>query len=351
MDLSDLARQSGEWLRGTGPESDIVISTRIRLARNVAGHTFNTVANDDQKAEIAQIVAAAIKKCRMKDVMYVPLKEAARLDCLLLLERHLISKELATSDGERGVAFGRTEMRSIMVNEEDHLRSQVLRSGFQPEVAWDEVNQVDDQLAGKLDFAFHPQFGYLTACPTNVGTGMRVSIMLHLPALVALRQIDKVFSAVSKMNLAVRGLYGEGTHASGDFYQISNQVTLGKSEVQIIEDVKRVVPKIVSYERKTRETWVKDDPKSLEDKVWRAYGMLRAARRITSEETMDLLSAVRMGVNMEVIPDLEIRTVNELFIQSQPAHLQRIEGQELNDHDRDIARASFIRSRLGDGKN
>lgn len=346
MDLGELARQPGEWLAGTGPESDIVISTRVRLARNLAGHAFVPNADPAERRDVAGAVSAAIAGAGLADVEYVPLEHASRLDRLFLLERHLISKELATGEGDRGVAFNRGEARAIMVNEEDHIRIQALRSGFQPDAAWRDVDEVDTRLETHVPYAFSPDFGYLTACPTNVGTGMRASVMVHLPALVALKQIEKVFQAVSKMRLAVRGLYGEGTQAHGDFYQISNQHTLGRSEADVLGDVGRAVPPLVRYERRARELWAEQDRASLEDRCWRAYGMLRHARRINSEETMDLLSAVRMGVNLAVIPDLPLRAVNDLFIMSQPAHLQKREGQELPDDARDVARAAFIRDRL-----
>ena len=231
---------------------------------------------------------------------------------------------------------------------------QALRSGFQLRETWERVDEIDTRLEKLLDYAFSPQFGYLTVCPTNVGTGMRSSVMLHLPALVMTRQIDKVFQAISKINLAVRGLYGEGTQASGDFYQISNQPTLGRTELEIIENIERVIPKIIEYERTVRENLLEQRREFLEDKVWRAYGMLQTARKIDSEETMDLLSAVRMGVNLKIIKDVPISTVNELFIFTQPAHLQKMERSELNSPERDITRATYIRNRLaaasGDGK-
>jgi protein arginine kinase len=284
------------------------------------------------------------------DLTYFGLHSLSKLDRLFLVERHLISREHAFGKGPRGAAVGPRETISIMVNEEDHLRLQALRSGLQLRKTWDDVNQADDRLERVVDYAFSPQFGYLTVCPTNVGTGMRASVMLHLPALVMTRQIEKVFQAVSKINLAVRGLYGEGTQASGDFYQISNQPTLGKTESEIMANIESVIPKIVEYERTVRETLLENKREIIEDKVWRSYGMLQNARTINSEETMDLLSAVRMGVNLGLIPNLEMRTVNELFIFTQPAHLQRLERSELNSPERDITRATFIRDRLNGRK-
>jgi len=245
------------------------------------------------------------------------------------------------------VLFNRSEMLAVMVNEEDHLRIQAIRAGFQIREAFADIQWIDDQLDQDLKFAYSEEFGYLTACPTNVGTGMRASVMFHLPALVFTKQIDKVFASVTKINLAVRGFYGEGTQASGDFYQISNQVTLGVSEEDVLELLIRVVPKIVSYEREVREHLIAKDRLRLEDKIWRAYGVLQAARSISSEETMDLLSAVRLGVNLGLLGNVDISTVNELFILTQPAHLQRLEKRDLDPNERDATRAEFIRRQLG----
>jgi len=268
------------------------------------------------------------------------------LDRQLLLERHLISRELANGSGGRGVLFNRSEMLAVMVNEEDHLRIQAIRAGFQVDEAYEDIERLDERLDKQLDFAFSEEFGYLTACPTNVGTGMRASVMLHLPALVFTKQIDKVFASVTKINLAVRGFYGEGTQASGDFFQISNQITLGISERDILGLLDRVVPRIVAYEREVREHLLKKDRIRLEDKVWRALGTLQAARTINSEETMNLLSAVRLGVNCGLLDDVKIATVNELFILTQPAHLQRLKKRELDAGERDATRAEFIRRQL-----
>ena len=350
MNLDDLLTQSGEWLRGVGPDSDIVISSRVRLARNLARLPFLTRASDEQRVEIHGEVRKALSRIRLVPNgghCYVNLAESSELTSRLLLERHLISRELAGGTGGRGVLFNRTEVISLMVNEEDHLRMQAMRAGFQLDEAWDQIASLDDRLDRLLTFAFSEQFGYLTACPTNVGTGMRASVMLHLPALVFTKQIDKVFASVTKINLAVRGFYGEGTQASGDFYQISNQVTLGLAEEEILAILKRVVPKIVTYEREVRDHLLDKDRLRLEDKIWRAYGLLHSARSISSEETMDLLSAVRLGVNVGLLSDLDIGRVNELFILTQPAHLQRMEKRPLDAPERDAARAEFIRRQLG----
>jgi len=349
VNLDELIGQSGEWLKGSGPESDIVISSRVRLARNLAAYPFLTRASEAQRGEIHDAICRALDRIGFGDNshLYVPLDRSPEITSRFLLERHLISRELANGSGDRGVLFNRSEMLAVMVNEEDHLRIQAIRAGFQLHEAYQDLQPIDEQLERDLEFAFSAEFGFLTACPTNVGTGMRASVMFHLPALVFTKQIDKVFASVTKVNLAVRGFYGEGTQASGDFYQISNQVTLGKSEEEILDLLDRVVPKIVSYERAVRDHLVEKDRLRLEDKIWRAFGVLRAARSITSEETMDLLSAVRLGVNLGLLSDVDMSTVNELFILTQPAHLQRLEKRDLTPAERDAARADFIRRHLG----
>jgi protein arginine kinase len=348
MKLSDLTSKAGEWLRGVGPMSEIVISSRMRLARNLAGYRFLTKMSRQQRQQVESRARDTILGANLApQTLYVDLDGAPEIDRQLLVERHLISKQHASSEGARGVAIGENESISIMVNEEDHLRIQVLRSGLRLEEAFEQINQIDDALEAKLDFAFHPRFGYLTACPTNVGTGIRVSVMLHLPALKLTGEIEKVFRAAKDMRLAVRGLYGEGTEATGDFYQISNQTTLGKTEDEIISDFKhQVIPKIIDYEHHARKTLLNDRTTALDDKVYRALGLLRTARLISSEETLFLLSHLRMGVHLGRIKDIDLRTINELFLLTQPSHLAKLIGRKLEGDHRRAARAEFIRQRL-----
>ena len=347
MELNDLTKRSGEWLRGSGPESDIVISSRIRLARNLADYPFISCASELDRERIENSVRERILSIKESaELFYVDVEELEGVDRQLLVERHLISREHAESEGARAVALDIGEKFSVMVNEEDHLRMQVMQSGFDLQSAWEYINRIDDLIEEKITYAFHERLGYLTACPTNVGTGMRVSVMLHLPALVITRQIDKVFRSLQKISLAVRGLYGEGSQATGDFYQISNQITLGRSETELIEQIGEIVPVIIDYERQAREFLVKESHENLHDRVSRAYGILRTAQTISSEETMHLLSSVRMGVNLGLISDLEIPAVNKLFIHTQPAHLQKLRGIELDPDDRNIERAAYLRRHL-----
>jgi len=347
VELEEFTRRCGEWLRSDGPESDIVISTRVRLARNLAEFPFIRKCTEHDRAQIERLLRDKVLSGGDFDqLLYVDVAELETVDRQFLVERQLISRELAESIGSRAVAIDKQEKYSLMINEEDHLRIQVMKSGLDLEAAWQQINDIDDRIESQVTYAFHDRFGYLTACPTNVGTGLRVSVMLHLPALVITRQIDKVFRSLQKISLAVRGLYGEGSQAMGDFYQISNQVTLGKSEEGLLKQVGEVVPLLIDYERKARNYLVRENQKDLHDRVSRAYGILCNAQTISSEETMHLLSSVRMGVNLGLIGDLEIPVVNQLFIHTQPAHLQKIRGSELDTTDRNIERAIYLRRRL-----
>lgn len=347
MKLEDLAGKCGEWLRGSGPESDIVISSRIRLARNLAEFPFVRRASDEERAQILRQVK---KKLETWDawpgMLLLELHQLDDVDRQFLVERQLMSREMAEGEGDRAVAIDRDERFSIMINEEDHLRLQVMCSGLDVHSAWERMDKIDDALEQRLTYAFQDGLGFLTACPTNVGTGLRVSVMLHLPALVITREIDKVFRSLQKINVAVRGLYGEGSQYMGDFYQISNQITLGRSELDLVATVAEVVPRIIEYERRAREFLLNESEQDLHDDVSRAYGILCTAKKISSEETLHYLSKVRMGVNLGLINSLDIPTINKLFVHTQPAHLQKLRGQHLSVADRNIERASYLQSHL-----
>lgn len=349
MKLADLTNGAGEWLRGAGAMHDVVISSRIRLARNLADMPFLAQCGAEQQNEIEQRLRREILDAGIaKEVLYVDIAAAGELDRQLLVERHLISRQHATASHPRGVTVSSDETCAIMVNEEDHLRIQVLRSGLDLADAIGDIMRVDDLLEKRLDYAFHAKYGYLTACPTNVGTGLRVSVMLHLPALKMTGEIEKAFRAAHDMRLAIRGLFGEGTEATGDFFQVSNQTTLGKSEEQIVHEfLTEMVPQFVAYERRAREAIVQRRAAAVDDKARRSLALLRAARLISTDETMYLLSLVRLGVNTGRLDDVDLKTVNELFLLTQPAHLQKMLNKQLDSDDRAEARASYIRQRLG----
>lgn len=345
--LDTLAEGGGEWLKGVGPESDVVMSSRIRLARNLGDFPFIRRCSDIDRANIEASVCERMKRDpRLAQLEYISVAALEAIDRQFLVERQMISRELADASGARTVALDPQERMSVMINEEDHLRIQVMKSGFDVTATWEQINELDNLIQGQIDYAFSDRFGYLTACPTNVGTGMRVSVLMHLPALVITEQIDKVFRSLARLNLVVRGMYGEGTQAMGDFYQVSNQLTLGKTEEDLVARVAEVVPVVVSYERKAREFLVNENQHDLFDQVSRAFGTLQSAQQISSEETMQLLSRVRMGVNLGLIGGVELPTVNKLFIHTQPAHLQKLARMPLNPNQRNIQRATYLQSHL-----
>lgn len=351
MSLRQITEHAGEWLRGAGPHSDIVISSRIRYARNLAGFPFVARANRRQRHEVLDRCKAQIMSRQLADnMLWVDLPESPQLDRQLLVERHLISRQHAGANDDipRAVAIDADETFAIMVNEEDHLRVQVLRSGMQLAEAYDQIDRIDDLLEERLDFAYSPRFGYLTACPTNVGTGIRVSVMLHLPALKLTGEIDKVRRAARDMHLAVRGLFGEGSEALGDLYQVSNQTTLGKSEQEILADFEHgVVPQIIAYEQQARQALLRQRAEQLDDKVWRAWALLTNARVMGTEEVLQLLSHLRLGVNLGRLDTVNISTINGLFLLTQSGHLQKLTGEEMDVANRRVARAKLIRQRLG----
>lgn len=348
MTIDDLMRTTGEWLRGAGRMSDVVISSRTRLARNLAEHPFLATASATERTEIYRCVAEAITSTTAgEEALLVDIEEVEPIDRDILVERHLVSRQHVAGEGSRGVTVSPAETRALMINEEDHLRIQGLRSGLELEALWEDISSVDDTLGSHLAFAFDRQLGYLTACPTNVGTGVRVSVMLHLPALKLTKEIERVARAARDMHLAVRGVQGEGTDALGDFYQLSNQTTLGKSEMEIIKTFsEKIIPKIVEYEWAARDSLLRNSAHQVDDKIWRAFGILSNARRITSEETQALLSPIRMGIHMERFNGMDIPTLNGLFLYTQPAHLQKLHGKAMEGDERDVVRAEYLRERL-----
>jgi protein arginine kinase len=348
MTLDELLTQSGEWLKGTGPEADIVISSRVRLARNLRDIPFAVRATEQQKRDLEERIREKTASSPFfKDALSLDVAGIDNVDRLLLVERHLISREHASAQGPRGVTISRQETLSLMTNEEDHLRIQALRSGLQLDAAWQEANAADDALETMLPYAYSPQLGYLTACPTNVGTGMRLSTLLHLPGIVLAKQVDRVFHTLARINYSVRGLYGEGSQALGDFYQISSQTSLGKSEPDMIAEMQSsIVPEVAKFERSCREKLMKENGLRITDRVSRSYGILGNAQLITSEETLELLSSLRFGVYLEIIKDVDLKLLNELFIFSQPGHIQKLAGKTLEPAERDRARAELIRRRL-----
>ncbi|MDR1485315.1 MAG: protein arginine kinase [Planctomycetaceae bacterium] len=346
--IDGMLSQLSQWLRGDGFESEIVISCRIRLARNLSGYPFIARATESDRRGIRDIVRRAAEEIFGKtDFYFVDVDVLSPLDRMYLLERQLISRELIESSGTRAALFDKSESFCIMINEEDHLRIHATTSGFEPSRIWELLNGIDDKLAAHLPYAYHAKLGYLSACPTNVGTGMRVSAMLHLPALAVTKETEKVFRSLQKVNLTIRGLYGENSQPVGDLYQISNQITLGKTESELIATLQNFVPQILAFERQSREFLLREQREILFDRCSRAVGLLKTARTIGSVETLHHLSSLRLGVNMGLIDNVTINDVNRLFLNTQPAHLQKIIGEKLPQNERDIARAKYLRSNLG----
>ena len=351
LDLSLLPDGGVAWLDASGASSDIVLSTRIRLARNVEGFAFTPRARDGERLRVlAQVREAAAQLPSLEGSVTVRVDELDETDRLLLLERHLVSRELAGLDSRQEVRSGAALLLgrdvSVMVNEEDHLRLQSLRSGFQVEAAWAAVSRLDEELGRAVPISFHDEFGYLTACPTNTGPGMRASVLIHLPGLVLTKEIAKVLAGLQQMGLTYRGLYGEGSEVVGNFFQLSNQTTLGRTAEELLDHLARVVRHVIEREAEARRVLLRDAGYIIEDKLWRAYATLRHARMLSFDEAMNLLSGVRLAVGLKLIDGLRVYTLNKLLIFSQAAHLARSEGRVLPESEGNLARARYVRQVL-----
>ena len=345
MTIASLIDTPSELTDSSSNKTAIVLMTRIRLARNIVGKPFPGWAKPAQRAEIFEGVRAAIAATSpMKRGLDIEIGELSDLEKQILVERHLISRELSGAKTGAGVIINKDQTVSVMVNEEDHLRIQVLRSGFQLKKAWNAINELDTALEESLDFAFSPTLGYLTACPTNLGTAMRASAMMHLPALVISNQMEKVVRAVNQLGMVVRGLFGEGSDASGSIFQISNQTTLGESEEEIIKRLGSVLQTITEHELNAREKLLEADAGKLFDKIGRAFGILQNSHLLSSTEAMNLLSLIRLGVDLGVFPDAQRSVIDRLFIESQPGHLQHAQKGEFEPGQRDLLRAVRLRA-------
>lgn len=349
MKLEELLKNTSEWVRLEGPNSKIVLSSRVRLARNLRNVAFPGWAKKPDRQKTLELIKPVIEALpEMASSFSESMDNIPALDKSVLVERHLISREHAARNVGSGVVINEKETISVMINEEDHLRMQAIKSGLQLKSVFKIIDKVDTELEEKLDFAFSPRLGYLTACPTNVGTGMRASAMVHLPAMVLSDQINQVVQAVNKLGLAVRGLYGEGTEALGSVFQVSNQTTLGEKEAEVIDRLNKVIQQIIEHEEDARVTLLEKKPRLVYDQVGRAYGVLGNAHTVSSKEALNLLSLLRMGVDLELFPAGARPIVDELFILAQPAHVQKAAERKLSAEERDIFRADLIRQRLKD---
>ena len=345
--LHEFLVSPAETARRHGPHDRIVMSSRVRLARNLKDAAFPGWAKKPERVKILETIRPAVESLpEMKDAFSEAMDNLGALDKQILVERHLISREHAAKSSGSGLVLNREETFCVMINEEDHLRMQALRPGLQLKQAWNAIDHLDSELEKKLDYAFDGDLGYLTACPTNLGTGIRVSAMLHLPGLVLGEQINPIIQSVNKLGLAVRGLYGEGTEALGNVFQVSNQMTLGESETLIVERLEKVLSQIIEHEDNARLTLLEKKPKVVYNQIGRAYGILANAHSITSKETMNLLSLLKLGVDMGLFSGAERSLVDELFLVTQPAHLQKQLSDKLSAEERDLLRADMVRDRL-----
>ena len=347
MNLHEFLVSPAETAQRHGPHDRIVMSSRVRLARNVRDAAFPGWAKKPERVKILETIRPAVESLpEMKDAFSEAMDNLGALDKQILVERHLISREHAAKSSGSGLVLNREETFCVMINEEDHLRMQALRPGLQLRQAWNAIDHLDSELEKKLDYAFDGDLGYLTACPTNLGTGIRVSAMLHLPGLVLGEQINPIIQSVNKLGLAVRGLYGEGTEALGNIFQVSNQMTLGENEPAIVERLEKVLSQIIEHEENARQTLLEKKTKVVFNHIGRAYGILANAHSISSKETMNLLSLMRLGVDMGLFPGAERSLVDELFLVTQPAHLQKKLSDKLSAEERDLIRADMVRERL-----
>jgi protein arginine kinase len=350
MSLEHFTNQAlSDWMKGRGPDSDIVVSSRVRIARNLNSSPFPMLATNQQSQEVLDRVTKVLDSEDLKTISNFslhPLAQMSELEKRVLVEKHLISPNLANESRNGAVMLSDNEAVSIMVNEEDHLRIQCLCPGFQVREAWDLANQIDDIFESRLDYAFDEERGYLTSCPTNVGTGIRASVMIHLPALVLSQQINRILSAIAQVGLAVRGLYGEGSEAIGNLFQISNQITMGQTEQEIIDNLYSVIRQIIEHERAARQKLKEESRIRIVDKVNRSYGILSYAATIDSKEAAQRLSDLKLGIDLGLIEGISSTVMNELMVMTQPGFLQQYAGKKLTPEERDLRRAQLIGERL-----
>jgi len=342
-----IGNNDGTWLTAEGPEAGIVFSSRVRLARNLVGMLFASRAAPGEQKTVVEAVKSGVQKCpSLGQLAFVDFGRLNKRERRFLMEGYCISREMASGDGKRALFLSPDRQLSIMINEEDHIRVQSILPGFQVGEAWERANAVDDELGQRMDFAFSDRWGFLTACPTNVGTGLRASVMVHLPALIMTRKIASAVQTVSRLGCTVRGIHGEGTDITGDFFQISNQATLGQDEEGLVGNVQRIASELMAQEKRAREVLLERHKMQVEDRVGRALGILGRARMLGLEEAMSLLSALRLGVCLGFASDYPISLINQLMIRLQPAHLELISGREIEPGTLDVVRADILQEAL-----
>lgn len=336
------------WYLSKGPENDVVISSRVRLARNFKNYPFPSRMNSEQAKKVSSEAMDTVLNgsSYLATFNFADMAKLNNLDKVALLEKHLVSPDLIKNNGTGAALISKDEVISIMINEEDHIRIQSILPGMQLNQAWELSNNIDNVIEEKMEYAYDESIGYLTSCPTNVGTGMRSSVMVHLPALSMIGYINGLLSTIGKLGIAVRGIYGEGSQASGNLYQISNQITLGQSEEDILASINGVISQIIEQERMARNKILKESNIQLEDKIFRSYGVFTNARLLASNECMSLLSDIKLGVDLGILNNVSEPDLIELMVITQPACLQRIAGKVLDERERDIKRAEMVRKKL-----
>jgi len=346
-EIDSLLQSAPKWLDGSGKHSDIIISSRVRLARNLSEYSFPNRATDRVLSQVlANVKDCYSKNVDSKDSIFLAINELDELDRQYLMERRLISPEMIKLNRPCGLIIGTDELTSIMINEEDHLRIQSIQSGLAIDKAWQLIRRIDDALADGLDFAFSEQFGYLTACATNTGTGIRASVFINLSALAITEKIEKIIHEIAPSEVAIRGFYGEGSDILGNIFQVSNQLTLGRTEQSIINRITSMAEQLISFELNARDELLKKNSIVVEDKVARAVGTLKHAKILPSVEAITLMSLLRLGMALDLIDYFDEKILNELLVLIQPAHLMKLHGTSLNSRDRDILRIKLIRKRL-----
>ncbi len=352
FDLQSMPDFGLGWLDASGPSHDVVLSTRVRIARNLQGYPFSVRAKPSDRAAILSAVTDVLERSApLADGVIVEIDQLSERQQEILLERHLVSRELVgedTTPSSTALVASTHEPVGLMINEEDHLRLQSLMSGFNPRQTWRVVDALDEELGGELPYAFHHEFGHLTSCPTNCGTGLRASVLIHLPGLVLTKEINKVLQGISQVGLTFRGLYGEGSEVVGNLFQVSNQTTLGKSEEDLIDHLQKIVAQVVDYEQQARSILLRDAPNVIEDKVWRAYGLLCHARALGFDEMMNLLSGVRLGISLKLLSGPSVYVLNRTMVFAQNAHLEEASDSSLSDGELDIQRAFYVRTALAE---
>lgn len=347
MEINKLITQQSSWLSGEGKDSDIILSSRIRLARNVENFPFTTLCSIEQREELCKLLSPVIiDSLGAENIHKLEIDKLDRLDKRILVERHLISPDMESEGKGCAAIISKDEQLSIMLNEEDHLRIQCIKSGLHPQETWETINKLDNAISNIVPYSYSSKYGFLTSCPTNTGTALRVSVLIHLPALSLTKSIDEVLTGVTQLGLSVRGFYGEGSEVLGNLFQISNHSTLGKSEPDIIKGLLKVINQIVGFEREASENLMNNLKSVTEDKIWRAYGILHNARLITSNEFMSLSSAIRLGIAYGIIKNISLKSLNQLMFLIQPAHIQKYLNLDLTSEERDGHRANIIRDYL-----